>query len=168
MLARVQPPGASRGGTGERMSNINTDAGDIWGICKFVRAAWWAGLATSRSRNAGRFEPSSVSCFRATRATSALLVTLIASPALAERGAYTAEMQEKQVSRALHQIFDEKPSDKAWYWDRMVEVCTKTMMYGDPEQDPEGGRVRFTDRALTIMIRCADQKGFVRFPQYRD
>lgn len=91
---------------------------------------------------------------------------MIVSPAFAERGADTAELQEKQVSNYLHQVFTENTTDKGWYWARMVEVCTRTLMYGNPEQDPEGGRVRMTDRSMWFIIRCAEQKGFIPRPEY--
>lgn len=99
---------------------------------------------------------------------SMFLAALMASPVRAERGGDIAELQEKQVDKWLRSAFTEDTTDKSWYWARMVEVCTRTLMYGNPEQDPEGGRVRMTDRSLDFLIDCAAQKGFILLPKYRN
>lgn len=150
------------------MSMSSIPAGKLWGGRAPVRTAMKREQAASSCVNINR--STWRSAFRVIRGfvASILLVTMIVSPAFAERGAYTAELQEKQVASLLHRAFTEDTTDKGWYWARMVEVCTRTLMYGNPEQDPEGGRVRMTDRSVDFLIDCAAQKGFILLPKYRD
>ncbi|TBW35492.1 hypothetical protein EYW49_15815 [Siculibacillus lacustris] len=87
----------------------------------------------------------------------ALLTT---SPAFAVIGVGEAEIQEQQVERFLLRIIDIHGGDRVWTWDTMIHSCTKTLMYGSAEQDPEQGRVRFTADAQRFLQQCAIVKGF--------
>ena len=92
------------------------------------------------------------------------MLALIASPAAAQRDLATRQMQEEQVSDFLATLFQKDPTNPVWHWERMVEVCTKVLMYGNPEQDPESAGVRLTPASQLFLIECGEQKGFKSLP----
>jgi len=92
------------------------------------------------------------------------MLALIASPASAQRDYRTRQQQEEQVSTFLATLFEKQPNNPTWYWERMVEVCTQVLAYGNPEQDPESSGVRLTPKSQLFLIYCAEQKGFKSLP----
>lgn len=92
------------------------------------------------------------------------MLALSVSPASAERDYRARQMQEEQVSTFMATLFQKEPTNQVWYWERMVEVCTKVLMYGNPEQDPESSGVRLTPTSQLFLIECGEQKGFKSLP----
>lgn len=94
----------------------------------------------------------------------ALTLALFASPASAERDYRTRQMQEEQVSDFLATLFQKDPTNQVWHWERMVEVCTRDLVYLNPEQDPESMGVRLTPTSQLFLIECGEVKGFKSLP----
>lgn len=92
------------------------------------------------------------------------MLALIASPALAERDYRTRQMQEEQVSTFLATLFQKDPANQVWHWERMVEVCTRDLVYLNPEQDPESSGIRLTPKSQMFLIYCGEMKGFKSLP----
>ncbi len=82
------------------------------------------------------------------------------APAFAVIGVGIEEIHEEQVELFLQRSFNTRGGDGVWTWDSMIHACTKTLMRGSPEQDPEQSRVRFTPDAERFLQRCAVVKGF--------
>jgi len=96
----------------------------------------------------------------ATAAVTFTAALLGAEPAFAVIGVGIEEIHEEQVERFLQRSFDTHGGDGVWTWDSMIHTCTKTLIRGSPEQDPEQSRVRFTADAERFLQRCAVVKGF--------
>lgn len=127
-------------------------------------------LATKEESRTGRTAGGGLPCIGSAALGSmvVLIVALFSSTAaLAECGGPSyfgrdelERCHEYQVDKALSPAFDRTSIDRAWTWEAMLHACTRTLMFGSPEQNPEGGAVRFTEEARSFLVSCALTKGF--------
>jgi len=101
-------------------------------------------------------------------AAFALGLTLIASPAFAGCGGgiydSVRSCQEEQVERYFTRFFTDAKSRGGITLASVTSDCTKILMYGSPEQNPDEGTVRFTETARRFLDNCALTKGLARKP----
>lgn len=80
----------------------------------------------------------------------------------------TKSAQEHQVYEWISERFLYKPVDGSpWYIFDMVEVCTRQLVYGVSDQNPDKPEVWLNNYAKRFLVVCAADKGFRLKPGVR-
>lgn len=73
----------------------------------------------------------------------------------------TKSAQEHQVYEWISERFEYRPvAGSPWYIFDMIEVCTRQLVYGMPDQNPDGPTVWLNGKAKRFLFVCAADKGF--------
>lgn len=153
MLARVQPPGASRGGNGGVCMKS-----DRSGVGTTLELGW------ARALLSGRHTWKAI----VVGGCLGLLVTLcVPSPAIA-RDIIAKTAQEDMVREWMKRVFYELSDNMVWDMGNMVEVCTRDAVYSLRDQDPNFPAVNFTPRLNIFLLDCAHEKGFMTLKERRE